>query len=119
MIVEPYRFATKPTPRWPRRRWPSSKHEARRRWPIIELALVHRVGDLDLGDVSVVIAVSCPHRGQAFEACRWLIDTLKEVVPIWNKRPGTMGNRSGSTRGWAPLDQGVTRVRDAIAAGLL
>ncbi len=59
--------------------------EARRRWPIIELALVHRVGDLDLGEVSVVVAVSCPHREQAFEACRWLIDTLKEVVPIWKK----------------------------------
>ena len=42
-------------------------------------------GKLDLGDVSVVVAVSCPHRHQAFEACRWLIDTLKEVVPIWKK----------------------------------
>jgi molybdopterin synthase catalytic subunit len=59
--------------------------EARRRWPINELAMVHRVGHLDLGDVSVVVAVSCPHRQQAFEACRWLIDTLKEVVPIWKK----------------------------------
>jgi molybdopterin synthase catalytic subunit len=59
--------------------------EARRRWPIIELALVHRVGDLDLGEVSVVVAVSCPHRDHAFEACRWLIDTLKQVVPIWKR----------------------------------
>ncbi|HEV3166009.1 MAG TPA: molybdenum cofactor biosynthesis protein MoaE [Isosphaeraceae bacterium] len=59
--------------------------EARRRWPIIEVALVHRVGHLDLGEVSVVVAVSTPHRHQAFEACRWLIDTLKEVVPIWKK----------------------------------
>jgi molybdopterin synthase catalytic subunit len=59
--------------------------EARRRWPIIEAALVHRVGHLDLGEISVVVAVSCPHRDQAFEACRWLIDTLKEVVPIWKK----------------------------------
>jgi molybdopterin synthase catalytic subunit len=59
--------------------------EARTRWPIIELALVHRVGHLDLGEVSVVVAVSCPHRNQAFEACRWLIDTLKEVVPIWKR----------------------------------
>jgi molybdopterin synthase catalytic subunit len=59
--------------------------EARRRWPIIEVALVHRVGDLELGEVSVVVAVSCPHRQQSFEACRWLIDTLKEVVPIWKK----------------------------------
>ncbi len=59
--------------------------EARQRWPVIELALVHRVGHLELGDVSVVVAVSCPHRDQAFEVCRWLIDTLKEVVPIWKK----------------------------------
>jgi molybdopterin synthase catalytic subunit len=61
------------------------ENEARRRWPVIELALVHRVGDLELGEVSVVVAVSCPHREQSFEACRWLIDTLKEVVPIWKK----------------------------------
>ncbi len=59
--------------------------EARQRWPVIELALVHRVGHLELGEISVVVAVSCPHRDQAFAACRWLIDTLKEVVPIWKK----------------------------------
>lgn len=59
--------------------------EARRRWPIQDAALVHRIGPLPLGEISVVVAVSCPHRDQAFEACRWLIDTLKEVVPIWKK----------------------------------
>jgi molybdopterin synthase catalytic subunit len=59
--------------------------EARKRWPIIDAAIVHRVGHLPLGEISVVVAVSCPHRNQAFEACRWLIDTLKEVVPIWKK----------------------------------
>lgn len=59
--------------------------EARRRWPLIEVALAHRTGKLELGDVSVVVAVSCPHRGDSFEACRWLIDTLKEVVPIWKR----------------------------------
>jgi molybdopterin synthase catalytic subunit len=59
--------------------------EARGRWPIVEVAIVHRVGRLPLGDVSVAIAVSCPHRGDAFDACRWLIDTLKDVVPIWKK----------------------------------
>jgi molybdopterin synthase catalytic subunit len=59
--------------------------EARRRWPIIDVALVHRVGHLELGEISVVVAVSCPHRRQAFEACQWLIDTLKDVVPIWKK----------------------------------
>lgn len=61
------------------------EEEARRLWPILEAALVHRTGHLDLGEISVVVAVSCPHRGQAFEACRWLIDRLKEVVPIWKK----------------------------------
>jgi molybdopterin synthase catalytic subunit len=66
--------------------------EARRRWPIIELGMVHRTGDLELGEVSVVVAVSCPHRRQAFEACQWLIDTLKEVVPIWKKETWADGN---------------------------
>ncbi len=59
--------------------------EARRRWPIQDLAIVHRVGHLGLGEISVVVAVSCPHRHESFEACQWLIDTLKEVVPIWKK----------------------------------
>jgi molybdopterin synthase catalytic subunit len=59
--------------------------EARRRWPVVEVAIVHRVGHLELGEISVAIAVSCPHRHQAFDACRWLIDTLKEFVPIWKK----------------------------------
>ena len=65
--------------------------EARARWPIIELALVHRVGHLELGEVSVAVAVSCPHRAQAFEACRYLIDRIKEVVPIWKRENWTDG----------------------------
>lgn len=59
--------------------------EAREKWPVIELAMVHRLGHLELGDVSVVVAVSTPHRAQAFEAARFLIDRLKEIVPIWKK----------------------------------
>jgi molybdopterin synthase catalytic subunit len=51
--------------------------------PVIGLAAVHRVGDLQVGDLAVVVAVSCAHRGDAFEACRALIDDLKESVPIW------------------------------------
>ena len=50
---------------------------------VLALAAVHRVGDLDIGDLAVVVAVSCPHRGEAFEACRQLIDRLKHDVPIW------------------------------------
>lgn len=61
------------------------EEETRTRWPVGEMALVHRTGHLELGDVSVAVAVSCPHRGQAFEACRHAIDRLKEVVPIWKK----------------------------------
>jgi len=59
--------------------------EARQRWPVTELTLVHRLGHHELGDISVAVAVSTPHRRDAFEAGQWLIDTLKEVVPIWKR----------------------------------
>ncbi|MFD5571593.1 molybdenum cofactor biosynthesis protein MoaE [Streptomyces cadmiisoli] len=52
-------------------------------YPVRALAAVHRVGDLRIGDLAVVVAVSCPHRAEAFEACRRLIDDLKHEVPIW------------------------------------
>ena len=76
--------------------------QSRRRWPIIEVAIVHRVGHLDLGEVSVVVAVSCPHRQDAFEACRWLIDTLKEVVPIWKKEVWADGSEEWVHPGLGP-----------------
>ena len=50
------------------------------------LAAVHRVGDLAVGDLAVVVAVACPHRGEAFRACRTLIDNLKHGVPIWKEQ---------------------------------
>jgi molybdopterin synthase catalytic subunit len=59
--------------------------EARRRWPLTGCVIVHRLGHLELGEASIAIAVSSPHRQQAFEAGKWLIDTIKEVVPIWKK----------------------------------
>ncbi|MDI3389230.1 molybdenum cofactor biosynthesis protein MoaE [Streptomyces sp. B-S-A8] len=52
-------------------------------FPVRALAAVHRVGDLAVGDLAVVVAVSCPHRAEAFAACRKLIDDLKHEVPIW------------------------------------
>ncbi|MFD9208058.1 molybdenum cofactor biosynthesis protein MoaE [Streptomyces sioyaensis] len=52
-------------------------------FPVRALAAVHRVGELRIGDLAVVVAVSCPHRGEAFEACRKMIDDLKHEVPIW------------------------------------
>lgn len=69
---------------------PSAAGELRRvaeviaeKHPVIGIAAVHRVGDLAIGDLAVVLAVSCPHRAEAFDACRDLIDILKASVPIW------------------------------------
>lgn len=59
--------------------------EALRRWPVSAVQVSHRLGTLDLGEVSVAVAVGSPHRADAFEAGRWLIDELKRVVPIWKK----------------------------------
>ena len=58
---------------------------ARERWPIARLAVLHRVGRVEVGRPSVVIAVATPHRAEAFAACRWLIDTLKAEAAIWKK----------------------------------
>ena len=65
--------------------------DTRGRWPIGEIALVHRLGHLAIGDVSVAVAVSCPHRSDAFDACRHAIDRLKELVPIWKREHGPAG----------------------------
>jgi len=59
--------------------------DTRQRWPVGDIILEHRLGRLEIGDISVAVAVSCPHRAQAFEACRHAIDRLKELVPIWKK----------------------------------
>jgi molybdopterin converting factor subunit 1 len=59
--------------------------EALERWKIVRIAIAHRVGVVEIGETSVAIAVSAAHRGEAFEACRFAIDRLKEVVPIWKK----------------------------------
>ena len=58
---------------------------ARLRWPVVRLALLHRTGRVGLGEPSVLVAASTPHRAEAFECCRWLIDTLKAEVAVWKK----------------------------------
>jgi molybdopterin synthase catalytic subunit len=70
--------------------------DTRARWPVGDIAIVHRLGHLDVSEVSVAVAVSCPHRQQAFEACRHAIDRLKELVPIWKKE-----NWADGTTEWA------------------
>jgi molybdopterin synthase catalytic subunit len=59
--------------------------EVRGKWTIDDIAMVHRVGHLEVGERSVAIAVGAPHRKTAFEACEYAIDRLKEIVPIWKK----------------------------------
>ena len=58
---------------------------ARQRWPLVECAIVHRLGRVPLSEASVAIVASAPHRRDAFAAAQWLIDTLKERVPIWKR----------------------------------
>lgn len=69
--------------------------DVRQRWPVGDIALVHRLGHLEVGEISVAVAVSCPHRHQAFDACRHAIDRLKELVPIWKQE-----NWSDGTTEW-------------------
>ncbi len=77
---------------------PSAEAELRRvaeaiaeKFGVLAVAAVHRVGDLAIGDLAVVVAVSCPHRAEAFDACRALIDELKASVPIWKHQHFTDG----------------------------
>ncbi|MDG7006735.1 MAG: molybdenum cofactor biosynthesis protein MoaE [Nitrososphaerota archaeon] len=65
------------------------------RWPVRKLAMVHRYGDLRIGEVSVAVAVSSEHRGDAFEACRYAIDTIKKSLPLWKKE-----KLKGGKEGW-------------------
>jgi len=65
--------------------------EVHARWPGARIAMVHRIGHLEIGEVSVIVSVATPHRAQAFEACRYAIDTLKTTVPIWKKEFGEHG----------------------------
>lgn len=65
--------------------------DAEQRWGIERAAVAHRFGRLEIGEASVIIVVASPHRAEAFEACRYIIDTLKTTVPIWKKEVATNG----------------------------
>lgn len=66
-------------------------NNAQQRWGVERVAVAHRFGRLEIGEASVIIVVASPHRTEAFEACRYIIDTLKETVPIWKKEVATDG----------------------------
>jgi molybdopterin synthase catalytic subunit len=81
--------------------------EARVRWPVVgRIALLHRVGVLEIGDSAVVVAVSAPHRDEAFAAARFCIDTLKRSVPIW-KRESWDGGESWGLEAQHIVDAGA------------
>lgn len=64
---------------------------AEQRWGVERVAVAHRFGRLEIGEASVIIVVATPHRAEAFDACRYIIDTLKATVPIWKKEVATTG----------------------------
>ncbi len=80
--------------------------EAQSRWPVQKIAVIHRIGRVEVGQASVVIAVSSVHRKEAFEACRFLIDRLKEDVPIWKREYFTDGSIEWSGQ---PHEQAASR----------
>ncbi len=68
--------------------------ETRSKWPVTEVALIHRTGYLTLGEISVAVAVSSAHRKDAFAACQYAMDRLKEIVPIWKQDHDAAGGTS-------------------------
>lgn len=65
---------------------------AREKWPVRSISVVHRIGKVSVGEVSIAVAVSGPHRGETFSAGEWLIDELKKKVPIWKQENGVDGS---------------------------
>ena len=89
---------------------------ARGRWPIAECVIVHRLGRIELTEASVAVAVSTPHRGDAFAAGQWLIDTLKEVVPIWKKEHWADGSVEWVHPGMPPrVERSDERASDKVS----
>lgn len=75
--------------------------EARSRWPAVgRIALLHRVGEVPIGESAVVVAASAPHRPEAFEAARFCIDTIKQTVPIWKREAWTGGADGEPGEAW-------------------
>jgi molybdopterin synthase catalytic subunit len=96
-------------PEMAKRKLAELEAQARKRWPILDCAIVHRVGRVEIGEASVAIAVSSAHRQPAFEAGQWLIDTLKEVVPIWKCEHWADGTTEWVHPGAAPSETHVQR----------
>ncbi len=109
----------------------SLAEEAVVQFGVRDVAVVHRLGRLEVGETSVLVVVASAHRGAAFDACRWLIDTLKKTVPIWKKEhfvdgavwaagepfPEGIGLRTGTEAAIKPRHEWGTRTSGAPAPG--
>ncbi|MGV3488060.1 MAG: molybdenum cofactor biosynthesis protein MoaE [Tuberibacillus sp.] len=83
------------------------EEEVLKRWPDARIAITHRIGELKISETAVVIAVSTPHRAASFEACRYAIERLKEIVPIWKKEHWSNGESwIGDQKEKVPYDEG-------------
>ncbi len=78
---------------------------AEKQWPIVRCSIVHRIGRVPIGEASVAVAVSTPHRAASFEAAEWLIDTLKKEVPVWKQESFADGQNE-----WIHFDQAANSV---------
>ncbi|MCW6034854.1 molybdenum cofactor biosynthesis protein MoaE [Spirulina subsalsa FACHB-351] len=82
----------------------------RREWPATNQVIIHhRIGRLQIGEISVLVAVGCPHRGEAFAACQYAIDTLKHNAPIWKKEHWVDGSSQWVSIGACEEDSGKTK----------
>ncbi len=75
-------------------------HEAAVRWPVLRALVWHRLGDVPVSEVSILIGVATVHRQPAFEACNWLINTLKRRIPVWKKEAFSSGSSSWHEGSW-------------------
>ncbi|MBS4206849.1 molybdenum cofactor biosynthesis protein MoaE [Bacillus sp. FJAT-50079] len=80
--------------------------EMKERWPGVEAAMVHRIGRLEISDIAIAIAVSAPHRPEAYEANRYALERVKEIVPIWKKEHWENGEM------WVGNQQGTKQYTD-------
>lgn len=87
--------------------------EIRQRWGITHVSMVHRTGRLQIGEASVCIALSAAHRGEAFEACRYAIDRLKQIVPVWKKEVWEGGEYWVGWEGAPDQTQPVPQIADS------
>ncbi|MBI3014007.1 MAG: molybdenum cofactor biosynthesis protein MoaE [Candidatus Tectomicrobia bacterium] len=86
--------------------------EIHRRWPVSKVAILHRVGHLEVGESSVIIAVSSPHRDHAFAACRFAIEQIKILVPIWKREHWEEGGRH-----WVNIEKTTPSASSPTAEG--